>query len=54
LFVADGIVTVEGFVTDEAFAQALCAVARDVAGADKVCDGLMRVDAVSGSVLVMA
>jgi hypothetical protein len=29
-------------------------VARDVAGADKVCDGLMRVDAVSGSVLVMA
>lgn len=53
MFVADGVVTIEGFVSDEAFAGALCAVAGDVAGASNVCDALIRVDAVAGCVLVM-
>ncbi len=53
LFVTDGVVTVEGFVADEAFAAALCAAARDVAGANNVRDALIRVDAVAGCVLAM-
>ncbi len=53
MFVTDGVVTVEGFVADEAFAEALCALARDVAGAGNVRDALIRVDAVAGCVLVM-
>ena len=53
LFVEDGVVTVDGLATDEALAQALCSVARGVAGADKVRDALIRVDAVSGSALAL-
>ena len=51
LFVADGIVTIEGFLADDGFGQALCAAVRGVAGEGNVRDELIRIDALSGCVL---
>ncbi len=51
LFVADGVVTVEGLLADDAFGQALCTAARSVAGEENVRDELIRVGTVSGCAL---
>lgn len=51
VLVVDGVVTIGGFLADDAFGQALCAAVCSVAGAGSVRNELIRIGTVSGCAL---